>query len=260
MAVLHDEEGEKWVNQKVREKRLNTGTEGVHAVMPFQCEICWMRNLENRNPCRLLDGLYVKCIRRASLDLMAGKAASTVKSHVGRIRETLKYCREIRRTPHFAPRGPMPLGDPLGMGLAVDMLMKSIRSKGRIKWHVQFDTMRAVRATFTKTWASSPLGATEGATFAGNSSRIRFTSCPSQSEWFGDYLTGAEDRMGFDTTNQLYLPIKVVIRQLELVKRDADREELDWWLCSLQVWCFPVYSDGCLLEGTRRLLHRLSRY
>lgn len=107
------------------------------------------------------------------------------------------------------------------MGWAVDHLLKSILSKGRISEFIQFDTMRDLRGTYTKLWASSPLGITEGSSFAGNAKKIRFTSCPSQSEWFGDFLLGAEDRMGYDTRKQLYLPMQVIIEQLRLVKLDA---------------------------------------
>jgi len=70
------------------------------------------------------------------------------------------------------------------MGLAVDMLLKSLVAKGRIERHVQFSTVRRLRATYTMNWESSPMGVAEGASFAKGLGRIRPTSCPSQSEWF----------------------------------------------------------------------------
>jgi hypothetical protein len=78
------------------------------------------------------------------------------------------------------------------MGLAVDMLVKSLVSKGRIESHVQFSTLRRLRATHTMNWESSPLGVAEGASFAKGLGRIRPTSCPSQPEWFYDFLRGME--------------------------------------------------------------------
>lgn len=151
---------------------------------------------------------------------MAGRAKSTVEAHVGRIAETIRYCRLINKTPRLEPRGPFPLGDLVGMGLAVDMLMKSLVAKGQIGTHIQFDTMQETRSTYTKMWESSPTGIAEGSSFSGNASKIRFTSCPSQSVWFGDFLLGAEDRMGYDMRKQKYLPIPVVVEQLRLIKRD----------------------------------------
>jgi hypothetical protein len=111
------------------------------------------------------------------------------------------------------------------MGLAVDMLMKSLVAKGRIGDHIQFDTMQETRSTYTKMWESSPVGIAEGSSFSGNASKIRFTSCPSQSVWFDDFLLGAEDRMGYNTQKQKYLPIPVVVEQLRLIKRDASLPE-----------------------------------
>jgi hypothetical protein len=127
----------------------------------------------------------------------------------------------IGRTPCLEQRGPFPIGDLVGMGWAVDLLLKSLLSQGRVDEWIQFDTMRDLRGTFTKLWSSSPRGITEGAFFSGNASKIRFTSCPSQSEWFGDFLLGSEDRMGYDTKKQLYLPILVILEQLRLIKEDA---------------------------------------
>ena len=226
MSSLTEDEGPEWeAEQQKREIRLNTGREGAHAAMPFQCETCWMRNLEGRDPVSGQDDKYISCLRRANLDAMVSKAPSTIKSHVRRIEDTINNCAAIHKTPYFAPRGPFPLEDQVGMGWAVDLLMKSLTGKGRIKKFIQWDAMRNLRATFTKTWSSSPQAIEEGATFSGNAARIRFTSCPSQSEWFGDFLAGAEDRMGYETRNQKFLPIPVVLKQLELIKRDAEEAE-----------------------------------
>ncbi len=40
----------------------------------FQCELCWYRNIEKREPVPGRDDLYLTCIRRANLDAMLGKA------------------------------------------------------------------------------------------------------------------------------------------------------------------------------------------
>jgi hypothetical protein len=152
---------------------------------------------------------------------MAGRAKSTVETHARKVAEIVRNCKTIGRTPRLEARGPFPLDDLVGMGWAVDLLLKSLISEGRVGEWIQFDTMRGLRGTFTKLWASSPQGISEGATFSGNASKIRFTSCPSQSEWFGDFLLGSEDRMGYDTKNQLYLPIPVIIELLRLIKEDA---------------------------------------
>ena len=223
MAVVTDEDENEWAKQEAREKRLNNGIAGVHAVVPVQCEVCWFRNLEDRdpNPRSAMDKRYLMCIRRATLDAIAGKARGTVEAHVRRIGEMLRNCNRIGKTPQLEARGPFPLTDLVGMSLAVDMLMYSLHAKGRINDYIQFDTMRQMRSTYTRLWSSSPRGIGEGSAFSGNAAKFRLTSCPSQSEWFGDFLLGAEDRMGYDTKKQLYLNINVIVEQLRLIKRDA---------------------------------------
>lgn len=198
---------------------------GVHSVLAFQCEICWIRNLESRDLDPITDRNYISCIRRANLDAINGRAQGTIKNHVDQMKATEIRCREINRTPDFPQRGPFPVSDPVGMGCAVDMLYRSLTAKGRINQHIQFETMRKGRSTQTLLWASSPKGTMEGSTFSGNASRIRFTTCPTQSRWFGDFLTGARDRMGYETKNQKAVPISAIIRQIEMIEADIDNAE-----------------------------------
>ena len=157
--------------------RLNHGVKGAHLCIPFQCEICWMRNLEGRNP-RMgeLDSTYVMCLRRANLDAMAGRAKLTIEKHLMETTIVIRNCLTMGRSPPFTPRGPFPLKDQVGMGVAVNMLMRSITSKGKIGKHIQYETMRKVRATFFKSWDSSPDGVTEGSSFARGTAKVRWTS------------------------------------------------------------------------------------
>eukprot|EP00956_Cyclotella_meneghiniana_P014412 scaffold21564_cov22-Cyclotella_meneghiniana.AAC.2 len=175
MAVLYDEAGEKWEKQDKRNTRLNTGIPGVHAVVPIQCEVCWIRNLEGCDLDRVKHCQYMECIRRANLDAINACASSTIEGHVRFIRKAVENAETINRTPFFKERGPFPLGDPIGMGLAVDLLLKSIFSKGQNKPWIQFHSMRTGRSTFTVTWGSSPAGIMDGACFSSARSRIQFT-------------------------------------------------------------------------------------
>jgi hypothetical protein len=75
--------------------------------------------------------------------------------------------------------------------------------------------MRKLRSTFSRSWDSSPAGVAEGASFSRGTGKVRMTSYPSQSQWFTDFLLGAQDRMGYDTKKQLPLPIKAIVKMLE---------------------------------------------
>ena len=56
---MEDEEGNVWYKQGQREERINYGVRGAHALIPFQCENCWLLNLEGRLPAEGLDDMYV---------------------------------------------------------------------------------------------------------------------------------------------------------------------------------------------------------
>lgn len=230
LAILHDEDGAEWVRQRQREVRLNTGADGVHSVMSFQCEVCWIRNLTGRDMSLPRDTTLRQCIRRANLDAFAGRAKSTIASHVRGVKLAIRLSEELGKppSPSLTPRGPMAISDPVGMSLAVEMLFHSVSAKGRIKEHIQFDTMRKGRSTFSRSWDSSPSGVAEGAAFSKGTGKVRLTSCPSQSQWFTDFLLGAQDRMGFDTKNQLALPIKAIVLLLDMIKLDAEGLEEEY--------------------------------
>jgi hypothetical protein len=123
----------------------------------------------------------------------------------------------------------MPLTDPVGMGLAVDLLFHSLNAMPRIKGesHIQFDSMRQPRATFTSAWESSPIGIQEGSTFTLNTARVTLTSCPSQQKWFERMMRGAESRMGYTTQRQQPLATNVLVMLLELLKEEAEEQDRD---------------------------------
>ena len=250
MASLRDDDGEIWERQSIRSDRLNYGVEGIHAVMPFQCELCWFRNLEHKDPVMSRHTQYLQCIRRANLDAMNARARTTVEKHIGFIKEAIRNAGFVGRTPFFKERGPFPLDDNVGMGIAVDLLLKSIHSKGRIGDYIQFDTMRKGRSTFTMTWQSSAVGVAESSTFSSTMARVRSTSCPSQSDWFRDFLTGAQDRMGYDTKKQLDVPILVVVRILDLIRADVEAEtSLDRKHRLIKLGALVAILTGASLRG-----------
>ena len=81
-----------------------------------------MRNLERCLPTPGLDDAYVMCIHQANLDAMGGRASSTIGAHATAVKHTVQNCALIQKTPTLPARGPMPLSNPVGMGMAVDML------------------------------------------------------------------------------------------------------------------------------------------
>ena len=91
-----------------------------------------MRNLEGRD---LLpsDDFYVKCLRLANLNAMAGKMYLTIVRHRREILANIARKKLIGVTPSYKPRGQSPEKDQGGMGVLEDMLLKILVAKGRIR-------------------------------------------------------------------------------------------------------------------------------
>ncbi len=126
---------------------------------------------------------------------------TTIAAHAGATKRLVQNCSLFRKTPTIPACGPMPTGDNVGMSTAVDMGFNSITAKARLKGddYIQFESMRQVRSTFTKSWESSARGIQEGLAFASGFQNATLTSCPTQQEWFGQFFRGAEIRMGYAT-------------------------------------------------------------
>ena len=224
-VVMKDVAGNPWHKERNRQAKMLTAVEGARLCIPFQCKVCWFHNLEGRDPRGEGDDVYLACIRRANLDAMLGKSPLRIRAHRRETIVVLKNSRLIDKMPAYHPRGPFPVGDPVGMSLAVDMLLKSLVAKGRIADHVQFATLRKLRGTSTKNWKSSPSKVKEGASFATGVGRIRPTSCPAQLEWFYNFLRGMEYWMGCQSKPNHGVLIGAIVHLLAILSVDAQEAE-----------------------------------
>jgi hypothetical protein len=225
MPGIVDEEGNPWHNKEAQHRQMMEGVEGSHLCISFQCKLCWYQNLKGRNPAPGRDDMYVTCIKQANLDAMLGKSSLTIRAHRSKTLASLQNAIRIGKTPAYHPRGPFPGGNPVGMSLAVDMLLKLMVAKGRILDHVQFAMLRKMRSTFTKNWESSPAGVKEGAAFANGEYQVRQTTCPAQSEWFYDFLQGLEFRMGCQSNPNHGLLMGAIVHLLKLIRINAEEAE-----------------------------------
>jgi hypothetical protein len=224
MSEVVDVAGNPWHNAEARKKQLNTGVAGAHCCLPIQCEKCWMNNLEGRDP-GPGDDFYVKCIRRATLDAIAGKSPNTIKGHKNRTLEIVRNAEHANRIPKLQPRGPFMLDDNVGMGLMVDILIKSVIATGRNEAHVQAETLRQLRGTYTKNWDSSPVGVAESASFGRGTGRVRPTACPTQSEFFADAWRGLESRMGSKSKANHGTTVEVLKTVCDNIAFDAEHAD-----------------------------------
>ncbi len=92
MRRIQDEEGNKWYKHETRLYRINHGVRGAQALIHFQCEDCWMINLEGPLPAEGLDDTYIMLIRQANLDAVGGRAVATIEAHATAILRAVHNC------------------------------------------------------------------------------------------------------------------------------------------------------------------------
>ena len=66
------------------------------------------------------------------MDAIGGRVVSTTQAHTAAVKRIVRNCASIRKTPTIPARGPMPLGDAVGMSIAVDMSQNSLLATSRI--------------------------------------------------------------------------------------------------------------------------------
>jgi hypothetical protein len=117
--------------------------------------------------------------------------------------------------------------DSMGMGLAVELLFHLTTAVPQIKGesHIQFNSVRRPRATFTLAWESLPTGINEGSTFSGNMAKVTLTSCPTQQKWFGLMMRGTESRIGYTSQKQQPLGVGIVNKLLNVIKEEAEEQD-----------------------------------
>jgi hypothetical protein len=152
---------------------------------------------------------------------------ATIEAHAAAIRRAVNNCQLFRKMPSIPPQGPMPMEDSVGMGPAIEILFHSVSPVPHIKGekHIQFDSMRKPRGTFSLAWESSPMGIREGSTFSSNMVKITITSCPTQQKQFNLMMRGAESRMGWTSKRQQPLGVGVIGRLLNLLKEEAEDQK-----------------------------------
>ena len=248
VSELKDVDGNVWHNERTRLKRLNQGAEGAHLCSPFQCELCWFRNLEGKDPVAGVHDKAMLLIRRSNLDNMAGRAPSTIRGHLMETITMVQNFEKFGLIPPLRPLGPFPLSDTTGMGIAIAMQMKSITAKGRIVENPQYATVRGVRGTASLNWQSSPIGVGESSSFSKGKGRVRPTSCPTQSDWFYYFSLGMELRMGSQSQPDQAVKMSAIVHLLHLVRADAQSAEDSGYLSDAD-YLWKVGAYVCILTA-----------
>ena len=184
---------------------------------PFQCDECWFWNLRGQqsNKINPTDGMLLRLIRRANLDMMWSRESSTVIATYRDLKTSARLQLDLGLLPVGADQGPWPVGDFTGMAIAITMLRKSLDSGRNNNMYQQFDSVRKLRSAARNTHLNSVIGAAATHAFMGERGKIfRLTSDPTYSQFFTKFIHGCEKRMGRYVKQDQALSVEILLEIL----------------------------------------------
>jgi hypothetical protein len=216
-----DEEGFDW-RPPSDLQRHRRGRDGDNLICPFQCDLCWFRNLQKRDPMPAndRDTLLLCCIRRANLDALWGRESHTVDATLRAAKQLVRVWKQVGLEPDFPALGPYPVGDSVGFRVAVGMLLKSLEPGRHCRDHQQFETIRKLRAGFANMYMASVEGASSLRTVGGDRVKHFLTTSPTQSTWFERFSAGCLRRMGQEVHQDWAIPLPALHALMELLEQE----------------------------------------
>ena len=126
-----DDEGLVW-RRKKEDDRFLVARNGDNIITPFQCDICWFRNICKQSPYinSQADKLLLAYIRRVNLDALWSRTPLTVSSSITGVHKIINTAHDFRFNPPLESLGPWPVEDTWGFRIAIAIL-KASRQPGR---------------------------------------------------------------------------------------------------------------------------------
>ena len=227
VSLAENDEGNTWKRKGTQDDFL-TGFNGAHLLQPFQCDLCWFRNLQKRDPNSdsLKDTKLLIYIRRVNLDIIWSRSSRT--NYMSAFRKSIKVCDDLGLIPKHFPQGPWPIGDEVGFQVAIEIVGASLLKGTTSKTHQQFDTIRAIKTMHQHMYESGP--ASDNRVFkttgeGGKTLLVRTSQCPTDSLLFTRFTWGCLDRMGREVKSDMALDPDILHLILKNMKNECMNAE-----------------------------------
>ena len=259
---IHKEQNDvnlSWV-KKGDDGRFLEGIDGAFLVVPFQCDTCWFRVLEKREPKvgSYQDNRILAYVRRVNLDLIWSRAPGTIASSRDNIKMMIKMWRELGVSVDLPSLGPWPEEDRVGFRVALAQVRYSERPGLNEKTHLQFDTVRKMRTAYNHVYeVGKAISAIDLSGFKGMKGDIFSASrCPTDSRFFQLFTRGLLLRLGKQTKSNWGLDYKVLIIIMKNLEEELEEEELSTIdrRNVIMLGSFLVIGFVCALRGNEIFL------
>jgi hypothetical protein len=203
------------------EGRFTSARDGDYLMTRFQCGKCHFRNIKGRDPehGNRSDGLFEKCIRRATVDSFWSREDGTVGSTRTSIRAALLKADMLNSGKVIFPAlGPLPLKDVDGMGAACIQLLKTL-DPGVTENLVQYSTAKNVTTALGALWEVS-VESKDQTIMIRDRTKSYVTNNPVKSQWYEKFLSGMHKRMGDSVKQDEAISVEQMIALMEMFERD----------------------------------------
>ena len=215
--------------KKGESERYQVGVNGAFLLVPFQCDLCWFRNIHKRDPDRRS---YVDCrlmgyIRRANLDAIWSRSPSTIGNTKSGIANLIMAWKELGLPIDLPALGPWPVADKMGFMLAIGQLRYSQRPGSNRDSHLQFDSVRKLRTSYAHVHQVGRLAAEPDAiAFKGlKGEALTVSDCPSDSRWYQMFMRGLLIRMGRQVESNWGLDYRILLKILFNLEEEFNSDE-----------------------------------
>jgi hypothetical protein len=194
------------------------GINGSHLITAFQCDKCWFRNLKGRDPNNHnTDVLLLVAIRRANLDAMWSLEPGTIENNAREIRRGVRESALVGLRPPYPAMGPWEVGDSIGFGIAIQMLLRSL-DNGRRSDYVQYDTVRKLVSAFSNCYHASAIGRPQLVSLAKDKNKSYYTKCEAYTPWNEKFRKGCVKRMGQESRQDKALSMLAFVALMNLLE------------------------------------------
>ena len=158
-------------------------------------------------------------IRRANLDMLWGRDASTLGSAYTQMKQLKTMSSKLGLLFSRDAMGPWPMEDCIGLETAMLMLWKSLDAGQKGRNYCQFDTIRKIRTLRENIHSGSVNSLAENFAFTDQRGRIfHMDRSPLHTKWFRLFSKGCESRMGNATSQDAAISVEAMLGMLELLE------------------------------------------
>jgi hypothetical protein len=228
-------------------QEFRTARKGDHLMAPFQCHVCHFVNVTKREPkeSEHLDKWALTTLLRANLDVFWASKSSTVLANLREIGHAFRCAKAlgIELPIKDYQRGPFPVRDIFGAGMAMTILQRSF-DPGLNSATIQWSTCRKLRSFYSNYVHTTPFG-TGMATMTDGKKSTHFTASPTNSVWFKKFAQGLSTRLGQVTIQDQAISIDELLA-LQGILEHAWRQA---WQAKDSTLLFEIATIGAVVTN-----------